>query len=94
MSTNITKAFVGNTQLKKGDVINYRITRLGGKDLNPPVIHQGTVITPILPGGVKRSDGYAWVVQIVPKRYNNQLPNWDFGTDITAIYGEDIVEII
>ena len=89
-SENIKKVgFVNNTELKKGDIVEFEIKRLGGVDYNPPVIHRGCVVTPIY-----QSRPY-WVVQIQPEHFNTRLPDWDLGSSgVMAIDGNSIVRIV
>lgn len=80
---------VNGRELKKGDCIEYQIMRLAGVDYNPPIIHRGTVFNPDA-----KTMKDTWVVQIKAERFNPALPNYDFSTDIRAIYGDDIINII
>lgn len=81
--------FVNGVELKKGDKIRYEIHRLCGVTFTPAIIHSGTIITPVY-----STHHGVWVAQISPTRTNPKLPDYDFGTGIMAIYGEDITEII
>lgn len=86
---NKKAGFVNGAELKKNDVVEFEIKRLGGVDYDPPAIHRGTVVTPIY------STRPYWVVQIQPEHFNPSLPDWDLGSSgIMAIYGDSIVRIV
>ena len=80
--------FINGRELKKGDHIEYQIKRLAGVDYNPPIIHRGTVVTPVY-----QSKPY-WVAQVMPDKGNKALPDWDLaGGGVMAIEGSNITKI-
>lgn len=83
--------FINGQELKKGDKIQYQIKCLAGVDYNPPIIHEGFVVTPSITAKPAFEN---WVVQIDPKKTNEALPNYEFSGGVWAIYGCDIVKII
>lgn len=91
MSENKQAGFVNGRELKKGDTIQYQIKCLAGVDYNPPIVHEGYVVTPSITNTTKFRD---WVVQINPKKSNEAIPNYDFSGVVWAIYGSDIIKII
>ncbi len=82
--------FVNGQELKKGDKIQYQIKGLCGVDYDPPVVHEGVVVTPSITHASKFKD---WVVQITPAKTNEKIPNYDFSGGVWAIYGSDIIKI-
>lgn len=80
--------FINGIKLKKGDRITYQIKQLGGVKYNPPVLHTGTIVTPVF-----NRNPY-WVAQIIPDNLNPALPNWELNAGVQAIYGDLIVDII
>lgn len=91
MSENKQVGFVNGQKLQKGDKVQYRIERLAGIDYNPPVIHEGFVVTPAITCATKFEN---WVVQINPAKTNERIPDYDFSGAVWAIYGSDIIKII
>lgn len=91
MSKDKKVGFIDGQELKKGDKIQYQIERLAGVDYNPPIIHEGFVITPSITAKPAFKN---WVVQIDPKKTNEALPNYEFSGGVWAIYGSDIIKII
>ena len=91
MNKNKKVGFVNGQELKKGDKIQYQIKYLAGVDYDPPIIHEGFVVTPSITRTSKFED---WVVQIDPAKTNERAPNYEFSSGVWAIYGCDIVKII
>lgn len=85
--------YVNGRELKKGDVVEFQIKRLAGKDYVPPVVHRGVVCNPIFAPYGGKGHWLDWVVQIRPSKTNNRLPNFEFSGGVMAIYGADIINI-
>ena len=83
--------FVNGRELKEGDIIEFQIKRLAGKDYDPPVIHRGVVCNPMFAPYRGKGHRLDWVVQIRPSKTNDRLPNYEFSDGVMAIYGADIV---
>jgi len=91
MDENKQVGFVNGQELKKGDKVQYQITRLAGVNYDPPIIHEGEVVNVSFGIKPKHVD---WVVQIRPKKYNERVPDYDFSGGVWAIYGKDIIGIV
>lgn len=86
--------FVNGKELKKGDVVEFQIKRLAGKEYDPPVIHHGVVVTPVFAPFNGKGHYLDWIVQINPQKANDRLPGYEFTRGVMAIYGADIVNIL